>query len=67
MSSIIPRSLQSIGDDLAGQSLSDGLISRRIAVDDQAAVRRQKSGEGVEGIADIRQILEEIQMILLNI
>ena len=55
------------GHNLACKTFCDLLIVFDIAVDDQCAVFRKKLGKLAEGIADILQILKEIQMIFFNI
>ena len=46
------------GHHAAGQSIGNLLIILNIAVDDQQAIFRKKSRKPVEGMTDIRQILE---------
>ena len=55
------------GHHAAGQSIGNLLIILNIAVDDQQAIFRKKSRKPVEGMTDIRQILEEIHMVFFYI
>ena len=54
-------------NDTAGQPLRNLSIIRYIAVDDQNAVIRQLLGKQAEGMANIVQILEEIEMVCLHV
>ena len=54
-------------DDRTGKPFRQFMIVIDIAVDDQKAVCGQKFREGMKGIANIRQIFKEIQMIFLYI
>ena len=64
---VISRVLQSAGDDLTGKVFGDLLIIRNIAADDQGSVSGQLLCKQLKGMADIVQVLEEIQMVRVNI
>ena len=57
----------SVGDDPAGQALGDFLVVRNIAVDDEDAVLGKLLGEETEGVTDVIDILEEVQMIRVDV
>ncbi len=59
--------IQAVGDDRTGKSLGDGLIRGRIAVDDQTAVGGQQLGKPAEGLPDMVDVPEKIQMICIHI
>ena len=64
---IISFMLQSVSDDFAWQIPDDILIMRSITVDDQGTVSRKFFCKQPEGMADIVNILKEIQMIGIHV
>lgn len=50
-----------------GQALGDFLVVRNIAVDDEDAVLGKLLGEETEGVTDVIDILEEVQMIRVDV
>ena len=56
-----------IGDDIAVQSFINLLMIIYITVDDQRAVLRKEFRELAEGMTDVLQVFEEVEMILLDI
>ena len=65
--SVIGFAVNAVSNDGAVKPFCDGLILRRICVDDQRTVFWKKLGKLTEGVSDIMDILEEIQMICINI
>ena len=66
-SAVIVAAAVTESNDLAFYRLYDLLIVLDIAVDDNRALSRYALGKQLEGAADIRQILEEIEMIFFYI
>ena len=64
---IVEAVVMAVGHDLCGESLHDLLVFRNLAADDDSAVIRRIAGKEAEGMTDIRQILEEIQMVRLHV
>ena len=66
-SAVIVAAAVTESNDLAFYRFYDLLIVLDIAVDDNRALSRYALGKQLEGAADIRQILEEIEMIFFYI
>ena len=64
---VITFCIASVSDDPAGESLCDLFIIRNITVDDEDAVLRELFSEKTEGMTDVINILEEIQMIRIDV
>ena len=47
--------------------MGNSLYFRGICIDDQSTIRGQKLGKTVKGMADIVNILKEIQMICVHV
>ena len=56
-----------VGGDAAGEARKELGKVRKLAVDNQAAALRQALREEAERVADVIEILEEIQVILVDI
>ena len=59
--------LQTIGKNIAWKLPGDRLILRCVGVDDQSTVSREKLCKFPEGMADVIDVLEEIQMIGIHV
>ena len=59
--------LQTIGKNIAWKLPGDRLILRCVGVDDQSTVSREKLCKFPEGMADVVNVLEEIQMIGIHV
>ena len=66
-SAVIVAAAVTESNDLAFYRFYDLLIVLDIAVDDNRALSRYALGKQLEGVADIRQILEEIEMVFFYI
>ena len=67
VSSVISFFFQAVGDDPARKVPDDLFVFRSICIDDQCTVCRKKFCESAEGMTNIINILEEIQMICVDI
>ena len=59
--------LQAVCNDLAGKSFDNFLIARCVRIDDQGSVRWQQLGKFAEGMTDVVNILEKVQMVCVNV
>ena len=64
---VITFCIASVSDDPAGESLCDLFVIRNITVDDEDAVLRELFSKKTEGMTDVINILEEIQMIRIDV
>ena len=64
---IIAGSVHTVGYDLAGQSFCQLIQVFNLTVDDQRAVVRQQLGKFAEGMTDVVNILEKVQMVCVNV
>ena len=59
--------LQRVGDNFAAKAFGHVIVFRRIGVDNQHAVGREQTGKRTEGVADVIDILEEIEMVCIHV
>ena len=59
--------LQTISKNIAWKLPGDRLVLRCVSVDDQSTVSREKLRKFPEGMADVIDVLEEIQMIGIHV
>ena len=64
---VVSVAAQAESDNLAVQIMGNSLYFRGICIDDQSTIRGQKLGKTVKGMADIVNILKEIQMIGIHV
>ena len=68
-SSIVSGSLvfQCVGDNLTAKTFGHVIVFRCIGIDDQHAVGWEQTGKLAERVADVVDILEEVEMIRIHI
>ena len=68
-SSIVSGSLvfQCVGDNLTAKTFGHVIVFRCIGIDDQHAVGREQTGKLAERVADVVDILEEVEMIRIHV
>ena len=59
--------LQCVGDNLTAKTFGHVIVFRRIGVDNQHAVGWEQTGKRTEGVADVIDILEEIEMVCIHV
>ena len=64
---IICLMLQTIGENMTWKATGNSLVFRCISIDDQSSVRRKKLSKFPEGMTDIVNILEEVQMVGIHV
>ena len=59
--------LQCVGDNLTAKTFGHVIVFRRIGIDNQHAVGREQTGKRTERVADVVDILEEIEMVCIHV
>ena len=59
--------LQCVGDNLTAKTFGHVIVFRRIGIDNQHTVGREQTGKRTEGVADVVDILEEIEMVCIHV